>query len=208
MTSILVINSSSSGAASVSSSLTAAFVAEVRAADPAAKVAVRELGVDPVPHLTADRLAGVRGTPRTEAEIAAARLADTLVAELQAADTLVIGSPMYNFGISSPLKSWFDHVLRAGVTFRYTANGPQGLLVGKRALVAESRGGLYSSGPGAANDHQEAHLRTLLGFMGITDVSWVRAEQLSIGPAEREAAVESALAEIRALAPAFAMAAA
>ena len=94
---------------------------------------------------------------------------------------------MYNFGMSSTLKAWFDHVLRAGVTFRYTANGPEGLMTGKKAVVIESRGGFYSEGPGAAMDGQEPHIRTLLGFMGITDVTFVRAEKLAFGPEAAEA---------------------
>ena len=99
---------------------------------------------------------------------------------------------MYNFGMSSTLKAWFDHVLRAGVTFRYTAAGPEGLLKGKKAVVIESRGGLYSEGPGAALDSQEAHIRTLLGFIGIDDVTIVRAEKLGYGPEAAAAAIAEA----------------
>ncbi len=95
-------------------------------------------------------------------------LSDTLIAELQSADILVIGAPMYNFGIASTLKAWFDHVLRAGITFRYGESGPEGLLKGKRAIVIESRGGLYSEGPAQVMDAQEPHLRGMLRFMGIT----------------------------------------
>src|SRR3546814_5933255 len=90
-------------------------------------------------------------------------------------------APMYNFGIASALKTWFDYILRAGVTFRYTENGPEGLLPVRKAVVIETRGGLYSEGPGVASDSQEPHLRTLLGFMGITDVTFVRAEKLGFG---------------------------
>ena len=93
-------------------------------------------------------------------------MSDALIAELKAADLVVIGAPMYNFGMSSTLKAWFDHVLRAGVTFRYSDDGPEGLLKGKKAIVIESRAGLYSEGPAAAMDGQEPHLRTLLGFIG------------------------------------------
>ena len=105
---------------------------------------------------------------------------------------LVIASPMYNFGMSSTLKAWFDHVLRAGMTFRYGENGPEGLMTGKKAVVIESRGGLYSAGPGAALDGQEAHIRTLLGFIGIADVTFVRAEKLAFGPEAAEAAIAEA----------------
>ena len=107
---------------------------------------------------------------------------------------------MYNFGIPSTLKAWFDHVLRAGVTFRYTEAGPEGLLKGKRAIVIESRGGFYSEGPAQAMDSQEPHLRTLLGFIGITDVTFVRAEKLAFGPEAREQAIAAARAELERLA--------
>ena len=99
---------------------------------------------------------------------------------------------MYNFGISSTLKTWFDYVLRAGATFRYDESGPEGLLKGKRAIVIESRGGLYSEGPAQVMDAQEPHLRTLLGFIGITDVTFVRAEKLAFGPEAREQAIGAA----------------
>ncbi|MEI2735652.1 MAG: NAD(P)H-dependent oxidoreductase [Rhodoblastus sp.] len=122
----------------------------------------------------------------------ARELSDALVAELQAADTIVIGAPMYNFGIASTLKAWFDYVLRAGVTFRYTEAGPEGLLKGKRAIVVASRGGLYSEGPAKSFDSQEPHLRTLLGFIGITDVEFVRVERLAFGPEAREQSIADA----------------
>src|SRR3546814_9442725 len=102
---------------------------------------------------------------------------------------------MYNFGIASGLNTWFDYILRACVTFRYTESGPEGLLPVKKAVVIETRGGLYSEGPGAAMDSQEPHLRTLLGFMGVTDVTFVRAEKLGFGPDAVQAAVDGAIAE-------------
>jgi FMN-dependent NADH-azoreductase len=127
-------------------------------------------------------------------------LSDALVEELQAADVIVIASPMYNFGMSSTLKAWFDHVLRAGVTFRYTAEGPEGLLKGKKAVVIESRAGFYSEGPGAAMDGQEPHIRTLLGFIGLDDVTYVRAEKLAFGAEAAEAAIAEAVEQLRILA--------
>ena len=131
-----------------------------------------------------------------ESRRAALALSDELVAELEAADTIVIGAPMYNFGITSTLKAWFDYVLRTGITFRYTEVGPEGLLKGKRAIVVESRGGLYSEGPASVMDSQEPHLRTMLGFMGVTDVTFVRAEKLAFGPEAREKAIDAARAEL------------
>jgi FMN-dependent NADH-azoreductase len=189
---ILIVSSSANGDASVSGGLAARFADSVRAADPAAHIVLRDVGANPLPHLTAETVGAIKGEPATEAENDARALSDALVAELQAADVIVIASPMYNFGMSSTLKSWFDHVVRAGVTFRYGAEGPEGLLKGKQAVVIESRGGLYSEGPAAALDGQEAHIRTLLGFVGIADVTFVRAEKLGYGPEAAEAAIASA----------------
>ena len=197
MSHLLVINSSAAGAASVSKQLIDETIARLRAADPALVVVERDLGANPVPHLTTDSTTAIRGAePANEAQRAAKALSDSLVAELKAADTLLIGAPMYNFGIPSTLKSWFDHVLRAGVTFKYGENGPVGLLEGKRAIVVESRGGLYSSGPTQSLDSQEPHLRTMLGFIGIQDVTFVRAEKLGYGPEAREQAINDAKAEL------------
>ncbi|WP_439493197.1 FMN-dependent NADH-azoreductase [Bosea sp. (in: a-proteobacteria)] len=195
MSHLLVINSSAAGAASVSKQLIDETVARLRTADPALVVVERDLGANPVPHLTTDSTAAIRGAePANDAQRAAKALSDSLVAELKAADTLIIGAPMYNFGIPSTLKSWFDHVLRAGVTFKYGEKGPVGLLEGKRAIVVESRGGIYSSGPTQALDSQEPHLRTMLGFIGISDVTFVRAEKLGYGPEAREQAINDAKA--------------
>lgn len=197
MSHLLVINSSAAGAASVSKQLIDETVARLRAADPALVVVERDLGANPVPHLTPDSTAAIRGAePANDAQRAAKALSDSLVAELKSADTLIIGAPMYNFGIPSTLKSWFDHVLRAGVTFKYGETGPVGLLEGKRAIVVESRGGIYSSGPTQALDSQEPHLRTMLGFIGISDVTFVRAEKLGYGPEAREQAINDAKAEL------------
>ena len=189
---ILIVSSSANGDSSVSGGLAARFADSVRASDPAAHILLRDVGANPLPHLTAQTVAAIKGQPATEAEIEARALSDALVAELQAADVIVIASPMYNFGMSSTLKAWFDHVLRAGVTFRYTAEGPEGLLKGKKAVVIESRAGFYSEGPGAALDGQEPHIRTLLGFIGLDDVTYVRAEKLAFGPEAAEAAIAEA----------------
>lgn len=200
MSSILVLNSSANGEASVSRQLVQEAVARLRAQHPGAHVVTRDLDADPVPHLTQDAAVGVRGEPVNPLQRAARALSDTLIGELEAADVIVIGAPMYNFGIPSTLKAWFDHVLRAGRTFRYAAAGSEGLVTGKRAIVVEARGGFYSDGPAQVMDFQEPYLRTLLGFIGITDVTFVRAERLGFGPEARDQAVAAAVAELARLA--------
>ena len=202
MTNLLVINSSAAGADSVTRVLVADAVSKLMAAEPGARVTHRDLDASPVPNLNSTTLAGVRGVAKTDAEIAARRLSDELIAELRAADTIVIGAPMYNFSTSTLLRAWFDYVLRAGETFSYSAEGPKGLLGGKRVIVVEARGGLYSEGPAAAADFQEPYLRHLLGFIGITDVTFVHAEKLGFGPDAREAAFKHAKARISELAAA------
>lgn len=196
MSTALVITSSALGEASVSSQLVAETVASLRSHDPGLRVIGRDLGRNPIPHLDFASATALRGEPVNEAQAAARSLSDGLIAELKAADTLIIGAPMYNFGMPSTLKAWFDHVLRAGITFRYSENGPEGLLKGKRAMVIESRGGLYSEGPAQQMDSQEPHLRNLLGFMGITDVIFLRAEKLAFGPEAREQAIDAVRRQI------------
>jgi FMN-dependent NADH-azoreductase len=122
-----------------------------------------------------------------------------LIAELRAGDIIVIGAPMYNFSIPTTLRAWFDYVLRAGETFSYSELGPKGLVTGKRAFVVESRGGLYSEGPGQASDFQEPYLRRLLGFIGITDVTFIHAEKTAFGPDSRAAAIQVAKTHIAAV---------
>jgi FMN-dependent NADH-azoreductase len=192
MNTALIVTSSANGDASVSNGLATSLIDRLRETDPALHVVLRDVGANPLPHLTAETVAAIKGTPVTDAELAARALSDSLVEELAAADILVIASPMYNFGMSSTLKAWFDHVLRAGLTFRYSENGPEGLMTGKKAVVIVSRAGFYSEGPGAALDGQEPHIRTLLGFIGITDVTFVRAEKLAFGPDAAEAAIAEA----------------
>jgi len=192
MTNILVVTSSANGLTSVSNGLAATLVDRVRESDPSAHVVLRDVGASPLPHLTAETVAAIKSEPATDAEHAARALSDSLVAELAAADILVIASPMYNFGMSSTLKAWFDHVARAGLTFRYTSEGPEGLMKGKKVVVIESRGGFYSEGPAAAMDVQESHIRILLGFMGMDEVTFIRAEKLAFGPEAAEAAIAEA----------------
>lgn len=200
MSNILVLQSSISGPQSVSRQLVNEAVTRLIGAQPLAQVVERDLGADPVPHLSSGNLAGVRGEPKTDAERAARELSDALIAELRAADTIVIGAPMYNFSISTGLRSWFDYVLRAGETFRYSTKGPEGLVGNKRVFVIESRGGSYSEGPAQAIDFQEPYLRHLLGFMGIVDVTFVRAEKIGYGGDARAASIGKAAQEIATIA--------
>jgi FMN-dependent NADH-azoreductase len=192
MSNILVLNSSVSGHASVSRVLVDEAVARLTDLDPGATIVHRDLGADPIPHLTAATVAGVRGDPVTDSQLTARALSNQLIAELRNADTIVIGAPMYNFSIPTGLRAWFDHVLRPGETFSYSEAGPQGLLKGKRVIVIESRGGLYSQGPAKAIDFQEPYLRHLLGFMGLTDITFIHAEKIGFGPDARKAALGAA----------------
>jgi FMN-dependent NADH-azoreductase len=192
MKSVLVINSSAAREGSVSRELVEFTVDRLLQESPQARVVRRDLGASPVPHLFAGTLNGVVGTPVTEAEHKTRALSDELIAEARAADTIVIGAPMYNFGVSTALRAWFDHVLRAGETFSYSAEGPRGLLGGKRVIVIESRGGLYSEGPATAIDFQEPYLRHLLRFVGIEDLTFVHAEKIGYGPEARGAALDAA----------------
>jgi FMN-dependent NADH-azoreductase len=193
---ILVINSSAAGRDSVSRVLVADAVSKLLEVEPNAKVTHRDLGESPPPHLIVETINGVRGTAATENEFAARRLSDEFIGELKAADTVVIGAPMYNFSVPTTLRAWFDHVLRPGATFSYADGAPRGLLGGKRVIVVESRGGLYTDGPAKAFDFQEPYLRQLLGFMGITDVTFVHAEKIGYGPEARSASIEAAKAKI------------
>ncbi len=189
---ILIVSSSANGDASVSNGLVARFVDSVRETNPGAHVVLRDVGARPLPHLTHETVAAIKGEPKSPIELEVRALSDALVGELQQADLIVIASPMYNFGISSTLKSWFDHVARAGVTFRYTENGPEGLLKGKKTVAILSRAGFYSEGPGTAMDGQEPYLRAMLGFIGLDDVTWIRAEKLAFGPDVAGAVIEEA----------------
>lgn len=193
---ILAITSSVSGDRSVSSLLVEDAVQRLQDVHPEAVVTRRDLGREPIPHLLPETVAGVRAVANTEAELAARNLSDRLIGEVFASDVLVIGSPMYNFSIASGLRTWFDHVVRPRVTFAYGETGVQGLVRGKRAIVIQSRGGLYTEGPRMGVDFQEPYLRHLLGFIGISDVRFVHAEKISLGPDAREAAIAHAKSRI------------
>jgi FMN-dependent NADH-azoreductase len=197
MDNILAINSSAALDSSASRTLVGHALDLLTDADPRAVIVRRDLDAAPIPHLTSETLAAVKGVPATDREREARSLSDELIAELRAADVIVIGAPMYNFGVPTSLRAWFDYVLRAGETFSYSETGFEGLLSGKRVIVIVSRGGLYSECPAQAVDFQEPYLRHLLSFMGITDVTVVRAEKLALGPESREHAVEVARAHLQ-----------
>jgi len=195
MTTILYLNSSVRSTGSVSRQLSGEFIEKLKAAHPGANVVTRDLAANPLPHLS-ESMVGAYFTPpeqRSDEQKQLIKTSDEVVAELLAADIVVVGAPMYNFSVSSTLKSWIDHVARAGVTFKYTETGPVGLVQGKKFVIFTSRSGVYSSGPAKAMDFQETYLRGVLGFLGITDVSFISAEGLAMG----DEAVNSALANGR-----------
>ena len=198
---LLHLDSSVLGTASVSRQLSARIVARHLALHPDLRVVVRDLAADPALHLSGAHMAAFQGAPTDDATITADLLkGNAYLDELFASDVLVIGAPMYNLSIPTPLKAWIDRIAIAGKTFRYTATGPEGLLQGKKAFIASARGGVYSAGsPAAALEHQESYLIGLLAFLGVVDVTVVRAEGLAQGAQAKDAAISQALADIAAL---------
>ena len=193
---LLHIDSSPLGAASVTRGLTAEIVNAWTAAHPGTAVVYRDLASAPPDHLTAELMQVVKFrnlenlNSRQKEELA---LTDQLVDEFLGADVVVIGAPMYNFSIPTQLKVWIDRICQAGRTFRYTEKGPVGLAGGRKVIVASARGGRYAGTPmESALDHQEAYLRAVLGFVGITDVSVIRAEGVAMGPEPKAQALEAA----------------
>jgi FMN-dependent NADH-azoreductase len=202
MTTILHIDSSILGGYSVSRTLTAEIVAKQLALHPGANVIRRDLVVDAAMHLSDAHMAVFQG-----GEVGNAALGQDLatggayVDELFAADIIIIGVPMYNFTIPTQLKAWVDRVCVAGRTFKYGEKGPEGLVTGKKVFIASARGGVYTGdSPAAAMEHQESYLKGVLAFIGITDVTVIRAEGLALGDDARGAAIAAAKAEIEALA--------
>jgi FMN-dependent NADH-azoreductase len=201
---LLHLDSSILGGNSASRKLSAAIVDQFTKATPGLDIISRDLALQPLSHLSGEHLAAAQGavpeSPAIQKDIAASQAA---LEEFLAADIVVIGAPMYNFGIPSQLKAWIDRIAVAGKTFRYTANGPEGLAGNKRVIVAVSRGGLYSAGmPAAAFEHVESYLRGVFGFLGVTDLEIVVAEGLQIGPEQREKAMRGALQLVTDLRPA------
>ena len=181
-----------------SSRLAERFVNQWRALNHRGEVITRDLARDPVPHLTAERFQAFLAKPeeRTLPQEADVAYSDALIGELERADVIVIGLPMYNFGVPSALKAYFDHIARGGRTFRYTEKGPVGLLTGKKAIVFATRGGLYA---GTALDTQTNYVRDFLRFLGIADVEFVYAEGLAMGDAAKNDALAKAESSIRSL---------
>ena len=198
MKTLLQLNSSINAASGESSKLASEFVAGWKARNPNAKVVVRELARDTVPHLTAERFQAFIAKPeaRSADQQEVVAYSDALIEELRRADVIVLGLPMYNFGIPSMLKAYFDHIARAGVTFRYTEKGPVGLLTGKKVYVFASRGGIYA---GTLLDTQTNYVRDFLRFLGITDVEFVYAEGLAISEAGKKASLAGAQSAIERL---------
>lgn len=199
MKTLLQLNTSLFSTGGQSSQLADRFVAAWQGNHPDATVVVRDLARNPLPHLDAERFLSFIAKPedRTPEQQALVAESDALIDEIKRADVLVLGLPMYNFGVPSTLKAYFDHIARAGVTFRYTANGPEGLLAGKKAYILAARGGLYAGTP---RDSQTAYVRDFLAFIGISDVEFVYAEGLNMGETGKEAALAGARERLEQLA--------
>jgi len=197
MKNILYIASSPRGSESFSQRVAQSIVAELKSLHPEAKVVTRDIARNPLPHVGEAFASGLSVPPekRTPAQAAALALSDTLIDELAAADTVVLAVPMHNFGPPSTLKAWIDHVVRGGRTFAYSQKGPEGLLKGKRAILVVASGGVYSEGSAKPFDFQEPYLRTILGFIGITDVEVVRVEGVAMGATGAEKAMANATAQ-------------
>ena len=197
---LLHIDSSILGDASISRAISAAIVAALQHSDPGVVVTRRDLAAAPIAHLSGAYLAGqsadVKHDQALQEDIA---LGGEALAEFLDADTLVIGAPMYNFAVPSQLKAWIDRILVAGKTFRYTAAGAEGLVHGKRVILAVSRGGIYDATAAVAVEHQESWLKAVFGFMGVTDVEVIRAEGIAYGPEHREKALKAAQDQAAAL---------
>lgn len=175
MKKILHLISSPRGEVSYSIRLGRTIVSELRQRYPGSTLTEVDLTATPYPHMDGAVISALRGSDVPQND-ESRRMSDEAVAQLLEADIVVIGVPLFNFGIPSTLKSWLDNVLRAGLTFRYGENGPEGLVTGRKVYIALASGGVYSEGPAAALDHATPYLKSVLGFMGITDVSVIRAE--------------------------------
>lgn len=195
---LLHIDSSVLGENSVSRRLSAATVTRLRHRTPGLSITYRDLAAEPVAHFSGALLAAFGATPDSwsaeqQQDVAHGGAA---LEEFLAADIVVIGAPMYNFTVSTQLKAWIDRLAVVGKTFRYTEKGAEGLAGGKKVIIVSTRGGIYSTGPAAAADHQEPYLRTMLGFFGITDIEVIRAEGLALGAEQKQQAIDAAERQI------------
>jgi len=199
MTTILQLNTSIFGENGQSTQLADEFITRLKTLKPGTRVIRRDFATDPIPHLTAQTFKAATTAPekRTPEQARAVALADHLIAELKSADILVIGTPMYNFGVSSALKAWFDHVARAGTTFHYTEKGPEGLMKNKQAYLFMTRGGKYAGTP---SDLQTPYIRQFLGFLGIEAVEFIFVEGLAMGAESGRKAIDAANSYIEVLA--------
>ena len=198
---LLHVDSSILGQGSVSRDLSADVVVAIRGRHPGLAVTRLDLAATPIGHLTAAHLAAAQGAPVDDVLKSDIAMGQVALEEFLAADIVVIGAPMYNLGVPSQLKAWIDRISIAGKTFRYGEQGPIGLCGGKKLVIASSRGGVYSEGsPAAAYDHQEAYLKVAFGFLGITDIAFIRAEGVAMGPEARNVALASAKKKTAALA--------
>lgn len=199
MTQVLLLTSSLNGRNSQSTALAERYIDELRETHPNLAVTRRDLAADAPSHLDASTFQAfiTAEDDRTDVQRERTRWSDAAIAELKDADLVVLTAPMYNFGVPSTLKAWMDHVARAGVTFRYTENGPEGLLTSKRAVVVSTRGGAYVGTP---LDTQTPYLKTFLGFLGIDDVEFVHAEGLAMGQEQAAQSLETARQSLQQLA--------
>jgi FMN-dependent NADH-azoreductase len=196
MKTLLNVRTSLFGTQGASSQLADRFVADWLRRNPDGRVVTRDLAADPIPHLTADRFVafGTKPEDRSPEQHAAVEYSDALIEELRIADTIVLGVPMYNFSVPSTLRAYFDQIARAGVTFRYTSAGPEGLLKGRRAYVLITRGGVYA----AAVDTQSAYIRQFLSFLGI-ESEFIFAEGLGLGDESRLKSLTAAREQVATL---------
>ncbi len=199
---LLHIDTSILDGQSASRQLTAAIVARLSESTSDIEVIRNDLAAEPIGHLSAAEFLALQGVEPQDAAAKQAVVENArFLNDFLAADVIVIGAPMYNFSLPSQLKAWLDRIMVAGKTFRYTEKGPEGLAGGKRLVIASTRGGLYSNGASMASlDHQETYLRAFFGFIGITDITFVRAEGLAFGSDSRAAAIDAAAAEVEKLA--------
>lgn len=194
MSSILLVTSSPRGAASHSTAVAKEFANKLQRATPGSQIVTRDLASHPLPHIDAEYTAGIY-TPveaRTLEQQRAVAVSDKAVDELFAADSIVISTGFINFSISSTLKSWIDHIARAGKTFSYGEDGPKGLVTGKKVYLVIASGGVYSEGPASGMDYATPYLKSVLGFLGMTDVDVVRIEGIGMGPEAAAKAIATA----------------